>query len=397
MGGENRPDSNPALRPMPSSDDTAAKTRDLAARRHAAQLALLQSGAEVRAGRAAACPLPPQQLAAIAGTEPFVVQALHGGLTAHVYRLRLAGRDWTLKRARDECLVRNVDGQTSFLNEIQRRRDFERLKRRPGGRRRFAAIVDTAFASLRHGILLSPWIEGGGVTQWNERRLEQLFAAILACAEEGLFEWDLCPGNILDDGRQVRLFDFGYMYRFDPLRHFNSAGNGRDYPVFHPVERFETRNHFAHLMRLQATQGAQAALAAYRLAKEIALEAYRRHRGVLARRGAQAAVLARLDGLTALWQQALRSDAAALYLVEGWRSHRLDLQDDLHGRTCTPATLERADWLLGALEHHHELLAAHSAFFGEDSGRSLAQRRAAVRAARAQARRWQVQPRAVPA
>ncbi len=53
-------------------------------------------------------------------------------------------------------------------------------------------------------------------------------------------EWDLCSGNLLVDRQeQLWLFDFGYMYPFDPLREFNS--NGLADPLFHFVERFETR------------------------------------------------------------------------------------------------------------------------------------------------------------
>ena len=48
---------------------------------------------------------------------------LDDGLTARVYRVQLAGRDWALKVAR-RPVVQNPDGQTSFLNELQRRRDL---------------------------------------------------------------------------------------------------------------------------------------------------------------------------------------------------------------------------------------------------------------------------------
>jgi predicted unusual protein kinase regulating ubiquinone biosynthesis (AarF/ABC1/UbiB family) len=38
-------------------------------------------------------------------------------------------------------------------------------------------------------------------------------------------EWDLCNGNLLVDREEhLWLFDFGYMYPFDPLREFNSNG-----------------------------------------------------------------------------------------------------------------------------------------------------------------------------
>ena len=361
--------------------------------RHKAQLAFVAGGAELEVGSSRACPLPLEQLLATRGNEPYVIETHSGGLTAFVYRLRVDGRDWTLKLARKESLVRNIDGQTSFLNEVQRRADFETLKAQPGGRQRFAAIVDTTYASFRRGVMVSPWIEGEIVRTWDERRIAQLIAAACECASAGLFEWDLSPGNILDDGRQIRLFDFGYMYRFGPLRQFNSAGVGDDLPLFHPVERFETRNFFGVLLTMERERGAAAALAAFRLEKEIAIEAYRKLRADLAARGATVTVLDWFDGMIARWSKALDADLDALYLTEGWRSHVLDLDDDLRGQTCTPMTLARADWLIDALLRHHPALMANDAFFWHDIGRARDPLLLDYRGRRARAEKFQIASR----
>jgi hypothetical protein len=128
--------------------------------RHAAQLAFVASGAELEIGTPDDCPFPLDQLVSTQGDEPYVRERFSAGLTAHVYRLHAGGQDWTLKRARAQCKVQNVDGQTSFLNEIQRRADLRELKRDPLLGERLSAIVDTRYASFRHGVLLSPWIEG---------------------------------------------------------------------------------------------------------------------------------------------------------------------------------------------------------------------------------------------
>lgn len=366
---------------------------DLEERRHAEQSALLDAGTEIELGAAEDAPLPIEALAATRGDEPYVVETFHGGLTATVHRLRLRGRDWALKLARRESRVHNVDGRLAFVNEVQRRADFARLKAQPGGAERYAAIVDTTYASLRRGLILSPWLDGAAVRTWDERSLAQVIDVLLRCAEAGLFEWDPSPGNLVDDGNAVRLFDFGYLYPFDPLRQFNSAGHGIDAPQFHPAERFETRTYFAHLLALETGTGAEAALVAFRLEKRIALEAYRAHRAALARGGAQDRVLARLDLLMRRWQAALAGDLAPLYLAEGWRSHAMDLDDDLHGRSCTPTTLARADWLLATLERAHDALVAQDALLGADRGRSAAELAELYRERRAQAERWQVSNR----
>lgn len=354
-------------------------------RRQQAQLAFVASDAELEVGHPDDCPLPPATLATTDGREAYVSRVMSGGLTAHVYRVEAQGRSWTLKRARERCLVQNTDGQTSFLNEVQRRAELRELKARPELAERLSGIVDTRYASFRRGVLLSPWIDGAVVEDWNEARLIDLFDTVICLASLGLFEWDLCPGNVLDDGR-IRLFDFGYLYRFDPLREFNSDGLAS--PGFHPVERFETRQFFAWLLTREQL-GGHRALAAFRLEKEIALEHYQRWRCALAEGGATATVLERLDLISKSWQASLAGSAEALYLREAWRSHRLDLADDLDGRTCTPLTLRRLAWLHDMVSTRYNDLVASGAL--EDKAN---QRRDALldqlALANTNAMRWQV-------
>ena len=243
--------------------------------------------------------------------------------------------------------MQNLNGQTSFLNEVQRRAELQALKQQPAWSEALSGIVATQYASYRQGLLLSPWIAGETVQKWDERRLLQLFASLSALLQLGFFDWDLCPGNLLYDG-QIRLFDFGYMYRFDPLCEFNS--NGLLTPQCHAAERFETRSYYAYLLDLEQRQDSAVALSALELEKRIALDCYQRLRQTLAQREASHNVLTWLDGIIGDWQQALRHDLDSLYLREAWRSHWSDLDDDLQGQTCTALTLQRLDWLTDCLD-----------------------------------------------
>ncbi len=364
---------------------TAAENPSLDAVRQAAQLDFIASGAPLIVGDLSATPFEREQLLALRAADAEL--HIDSGLSAEVMRLNAGGQRWTLKRARFESRVRNVDGQTAFLNEIQRRIDHARLKKQDP--ERWSGLVDTAWGSFGDGLLLSPWIEGDHIQNWDERQLAQLLELACALWLEGLFEWDLCGGNLLDDGRQIRLFDFGYQYRFEPRSQFSNAGQGGE-PLFHPAERFESRCFCAHLLELEQTAGRDAALAAFRLEKGVALEAYRRLRADAVARGCQAHVLAWLDGFIERWSEALRGDAAALYLAENWRSHVLDLDDDLRGQSCTPMTLRRADWLLDALRRDGDALQAQQAFFWHDRGLDLPALRARYAALRHQAEGFQL-------
>lgn len=356
--------------------------------RQQAQQALLASAAPLRLGPAADCPLGIDALAAIDAAHPAVRQVIESGLTAQVLRVQLAGRDWALKKARVPCRVANLDGQVSFLNELQRRADIAAWQAAHAGA--LAGVVPTTAASLRHGVLLMPWIDGEAPRAWDARQLEQLFDSGCALIEAGLFEWDFSAGNLLDDGRSLRLFDFGYCYPFDPLRQFNSAGNGDDAPHFHLAERFEARCFFAHLLSIEQGAGADSALAAFRREKEVAQAAYRRLASRLRQRGAGACINDWLLGFAAGWQAALGGDLAALYLAEGWRSHARDLEDDLKGRSCTPMTLRRADWLLEVATRQHGALRRHGALAGDEAALSGRQLVARIEAKREQAQRFQL-------
>jgi len=356
--------------------------------RQHANLAFLDSGAEFSFGDASALPLPLAELLRLDERSAGVEAVMRGGLTALVYKLKVGEQTYAVKRARPACLVQNDDERTSFLNELQRHAELHVLRMQGA---KLPGIAAPLYGSLRAGLLVTPWIAGVQVDDFDERRLRQLFAAGRALLLHGCFEWDYSPGNLLDDGAQCWLFDFGYQYRFDPLSEFNSAGDGRDVPQFHLAERIETRAAFAWLLRVETSAGLPAALKQYRMLKEVALDCYRDLQRELARQNAQSHVLAWLAAIMARWQEALhRGGLERLYYAEGWRSHSLDLADDLHGQTCTPQTLARADWLIAMLEQRYPALVQAGALAPAQPGQGRAALLRRFRAYRASAAGLQV-------
>lgn len=95
------------------------------------QQAFDRSGEPLIVGDVNHCPLPPETLAALAADSPYVVQVYGSGLTGEVYRLRIAGKEYNLKKRRAVAGVANLNGQLSFLNEVQRRQALQRLKDDP--------------------------------------------------------------------------------------------------------------------------------------------------------------------------------------------------------------------------------------------------------------------------
>jgi hypothetical protein len=335
--------------------------------RHQSQLQFLASNREIEVGDVGALPLPLKQLLLTTADSDYVSKKITSGLTAHIYKIHSGGKDWTLKLARDESLVRNVDGLTSFLNEVQRRQDFQSLKANPATSGYFRHVVTTQYASFRRGVILSPWIVGRALDIFNEQVLTQLFDTLVNFELHGFIEWDLCPGNILFDGADITLFDFGYCYPFDPLTEYNSSG--LELPLFHSIERLETRNFFAFLLLREHEWKHAELMALYELEKHLALEVYQRKYFWLRQHGASETVLSWKADILKRWREGLSNQANLedLYLLESWRSHVLDVGDDLHGKTCTAMTLKRLDALENILHNHFGLLQKMDGlFFGDE-------------------------------
>ena len=183
----------------------------------------------------------------------------------------------------------------------------------------------------------------------------------------GLFEWDLCSGNLLvNEQGQLKLFDFGYMYRFDPLIEFNS--NGLHDPLFDPCERFETR--FLSGWLLEKGYSKRESLQIFKIVKQQVLKMLERKRDWLVANQAKSEVIAQVIASIEKVQTALASDAKLerLFSLEMFRSHVLDIEDDIEGKSCTPTTIKRVQFVLAMLEQHYDLLREGGALFYQNQG-----------------------------
>jgi hypothetical protein len=319
-------------------------------------------------GNVSNCPLPLYELARIQPDSPYVVEVFNSGLTAEVYHLKISGAEYTLKKKRTVALVQNPDGRYSFLNEVQRRHDLQTLKDNSATSEAYRHIVPTLYADYRQGIILSPWLEGELMQVPDKQSVSQLFSTLLACEQAGLFEWDLCAGNIIiDNSNHLWLFDFGYMYRFNPLRDFNS--NGTSDPLFQFCERFETRFLSGWLAGNDSNR--EQALAVFRIVKEAALETLLAKVDWLTRNHADSQVITLSESLIKEYQAALESPQLLeqQFTLDLFRSHVLDIEDDISGKSCTPTTSKRVSSVIKMLDKDYELLKAGGALFYHNAGK----------------------------
>nr|WP_319534840.1 AarF/UbiB family protein [uncultured Vibrio sp.] len=336
------------------------------------QLQFEKSGENLIVGNIDDCPISPQQLALTTETSPYVVEAFQSGLTAEVFRVRFDGKDYTLKKKRPEAKVQNINGQLSFLNEVQRRSDLQKRKDSPHSSVDFECIVPTVYADYRLGIILSEWIEGSPISDVSSSLLYQLFSTLSACEKIGLFEWDLCSGNLLvDDDHKLWLFDFGYMYPFDPLTELNS--DGLNAPIFQFCERFETRFLSGWLVKQNCSH--QESLSLFKNVKHEALSVLLEQCKWLRLNNASSAVLNHKEAQVTKYQTALQSEQALedLFIVEMFRSHILDIEDDLDGKSCTSTTLKRVNAVLEMIYNHYDFLSEQGALFYHNEGKTKQQ------------------------
>lgn len=337
--------------------------------RHKIQRQFENSDANLIVGNIEKCPISPKQLALTTSDSPYVVQTFKSGLTAEVYRIRLGAKEYTLKKKRPVARVKNLDGQFSFLNEVQRRFDFQKLKDDPQTSASFRCIVETVYADYRLGIILSDWIEGEPIKELTPSLLSQLFSTLIECEKVGLFEWDLCSGNLLVDRNQkLWLFDFGYMYAFDPLTEFNSDGTNS--PLFQFCERFETR--FFSGWLLEQDYSHHQSIAVFRNVKQAAVSVLEGKISWLECHRADSAILHYSESLRDQYLTALESDDALenLFTLEMFRSNVLDIEDDLDGKSCTPTTIKRVNTVLEMVENFYPLLQKQGALFFDNKGKS---------------------------
>jgi hypothetical protein len=329
---------------------------------------IIESNGEIETGSITQLPLPLSDLLQITDQSPITEEVIDSGLTARIYRIWVNDNSYALKLRRDRILVQNNDGQCSFINEVERRLDFENLKKKNDSDFDYHTIIDTIYGSRREGIILSPWIEGSHEITWDSKTINNLFTTLYHIETAGIFEWDLCPGNmILDTSGDIILYDFGYCYRFNPMIEHNSAGLSA--PLFHHAERFETRAFMQYLMDLSSATSNLMAVKLYRIEKEIAINWYEKRLRWLEQSKADRVVTTLTRSLITRWESGLSTDADLddLYMSESHRSYVLDMGDDLHGKTCTRQTIKKIDRIIDNIKNHHgRLVELGALFFGDE-------------------------------
>ena len=336
-----------------------------AERRRKSQLYFLTSRQEIEVGNVKDLPVSVAEIEHIDEYSECVEQVFSSGLTAIVYKLKIDGKYYNLKKKRKEILVLNTDGQTSFLNEIQRRLDFEEAKKH--NPENFRGIVETIYASLTKGFILSEWIEGEFITHFSKDIFSSIFQTLFEVEKIGLFECDLSlPNMLVDNNNRVHFFDFGYMYPYNPLQHFNS--DGKEIPIFHMAERLESRCLMQYLMDIENHQNINSALNAFKITKESALEIYIKKAYWLEKNMADNDVIVWQKHFIQLWENGLcnQDNLNDLYELESFRSYVLDVYDDVSGKSCTRATLQKADKILQKITNHYDFLKKNQGLFWGD-------------------------------
>jgi len=199
-------------------------------------LKMIDENVNIIIGDESKLPIDIVTLQNIKSDSPLVEKIVDSGLTAYVYKVVIDNFEYCIKIKRDDILVKNTDGQLSFFNEIITRDLISNHANNPIITK---GTTKTLYANFQKGIIVSEWSRGRHVKTYKKPQLLSLFTLCIELMKIGLFEWDLCNGNILFEDNQAVLFDFGYTYPMDIKTEINSED--KDALIFHMVERFETR------------------------------------------------------------------------------------------------------------------------------------------------------------
>lgn len=329
------------------------------------QVDFVKSGKNIEVGDSNNLPLDRTVLKNIDKNSEYVAKYFGGGLTAEVFKLSINNKFYTLKKGRESAIVQNVDGQTSFLNEVQRRYDFEELKKTE--RESYSGIVNTVYANYLDKVILSEWIEGDEIAKYDEDIFDGIFKNLINMEFAGIFEYDMINGNLLlTKDKKVMMYDFGYTYTFDPLTEHNPDGIECD--VFHPAERFETRCFMQHLMDIEENLNLEKALSIYKTEKEIAIKWYKVKLQWLKSHNAKDYIITFNDRLVSFWSEGIKDKNALLkmYRLESFRSFLLDVYDDVHGKTCNSDTLKKIDNVIRTTTESFDFIKQNDGFFWGD-------------------------------
>lgn len=329
------------------------------------QLNFLKKGENIEVGNIHNLPISLEEIKNIDKNSKYVREVHNDGLTAEVFKIEIQDKFYNLKKKRKEILVKNIDGQTSFLNEVQRRRDFEKL--RIDNKVLDKGIIKTLYANLNEGFILSEWIEGDFIKEYNRDIFKNLFNLLVNIELNGIMEWDVCSGNILMNKKgEIKLFDFGYTYLFNPLKEFNSEGKSE--PLFHSVERFETRTFMQYLLEKELKTNKKDTLNLFKIEKEEAINAYNYKIKWLKEHKADSDIIDYYENLVLKWQKGIANKESLnnLYDLERFRSYILDIHDDISGKSCTPKTIQKAEIILDIIESKHTFLKQHNGYLWED-------------------------------
>lgn len=323
------------------------------------QFALLESKQNMTIHSLDDIAIPLHLIMTIRKDSPIVKVCIDSGLTAVIYHVYYAGKDYCLKVKRQEAKVKNDDGKLSFLNEILCRKRLEEHRDNPIIAK---GITKTYYADLKRGFILSEWVDGDLDQSFTYERMMSIFTLGFELEKLGLFEWDMCKGNILFRGNEVTLFDFGYMYPTDILKGPNP--DGLKNVIFHSVERLETRSLMQVLIDLEKKHALDEAHSLYRQCKMAAIASYSVRLSYLIDQGANDALINYYQTLIGHWKLALKESFTfmRLYRSECARSFSLDILDDLSGKSCTIHTLSKIDKMLDLLALDYEGLKASGGF-----------------------------------
>lgn len=323
------------------------------------QMDILMSNKNITVGEITDLPIDENVLENIDEDSPYVEKVFDSGLSATVYKLKVANQFYTLKKVRTKILVENVDGQTSFLNEVQKRKILYKAKKE--NPKLYDGIVDTIYANFRKGIILSKWIEGNEITHYNYMIFDHLFKTMFAMMKAGIFENDPTTGNIICKDNRITLFDFGYAYEMNPLEDINM--DGFDSPIFHPAERFEARAFMIHMFDVESIHGIAKACELYKVEKSVALKHYKNYANWLEEHKGKSEVISYYREIVLAWERALSTEDGIreLYELEKFKAFLADVLDDLSGQSCTPDTLLKVEYIIKCAEDNYSHLIACNA------------------------------------
>lgn len=301
----------------------------------------------------------PTSLEAAQKLLPGIDEVHQEGCTSIVYRYNYESHSYAIKVKRKDIPQFPKDLYYSF--------DIEMAFRFVSQIFEINGICKTLYTNNSPKVMISDWISGCYIKNMNAidvTAVAHAFELMLDLQKMGFFIFDLNMSNIKYKDGMPYLYDFGYVYPFNPRIECNPYTINRVPDMyFDNLERYKTTHIMRYISNIERTNGSLVAIQQYELFADIFLQYQQKWLLYLKERDAAAWLCDRAE-LNIMWYSSERETATTeRYILDKFLSYILTLEEGIYYDLYDEKFSVRLNELLSLVESSYDQLKKGITYF----------------------------------